>query len=156
MDTQNEGKRELSERFDSSTSPPGISTNSPDRDHGETKLAHKVDRILAACEDPHDLDHLIRLATSTDGLINDDVRKVACKSLAKMKRPDFLTLTATQGPLLLGYGSEESGFTGFARSWRDLPRHEDEDQVGLDVNRSFIYYPKSRRVKSLQDRLILT
>lgn len=82
MDTQNEHKRELSERFNSSASPLSISSNSPDRDHGETMLSHSVDRILAACEDPHDLDHLIRLATSTDGLINDDIRKVACKSLA--------------------------------------------------------------------------
>lgn len=156
MDTQNENRPELSGRVDSSTSPLGISKNSPDRDHGETKMSHKVDRILAACEDPHDLDHLIRLATSTDGLINDEVRKVACKSLAEMKRRYFLTLAATQGPLLLGYRSEESGSAGFARSWRDLPRHKDEDQVELDVNRSFIYYPKSRRVKSLQDSLMLT
>lgn len=148
MDTQNEHKRELSERFDSSTSPLGIAKNSPDRDHEETKLSHKVDRILAACEDPHDLDHLIRLATSTDGLINDEVRKVACKSLAHLKGPYSLRLTATEGPLLLGYRSEESGPTGFARSWRDLPRHKDEDQVELDVNRSFIYYPKSRRVRA--------
>ena len=28
-------------------------------------------------------------------------------------------------------------------SWRDLPTHRDEGQVELDVNRSFIYYPKS-------------
>lgn len=28
--------------------------------------------------------------------------------------------------------------------WRDLPRHRDEDQVKLDVNRSFIYYPTSK------------
>ena len=30
-----------------------------------------------------------------------------------------------------------------AHAWHDLPRHKDEDQVELDVNRSFIYYPKS-------------
>jgi hypothetical protein len=28
-----------------------------------------------------------------------------------------------------------------AQHWRDLPRHKDEDQVQLDVNRAFIYYP---------------
>jgi hypothetical protein len=26
-------------------------------------------------------------------------------------------------------------------TWRSLPRHDDEDQVQLDVNRAFIYYP---------------
>lgn len=26
-------------------------------------------------------------------------------------------------------------------SWTDLPPHGDEDQVKLDVNRSFVYYP---------------
>lgn len=33
---------------------------------------------------------------------------------------------------------------GSSQGWRDLPRHKDEDQVGLDVHRSFIYYPKSK------------
>lgn len=28
-------------------------------------------------------------------------------------------------------------------TWHALPRHKDEDQVRLDVDRSFIYYPKS-------------
>ena len=27
--------------------------------------------------------------------------------------------------------------------WKELPRHRDEEQVQLDVNRSFIYYPNS-------------
>ena len=27
------------------------------------------------------------------------------------------------------------------RSWEELPRHRDEDQVQLDVNRAFVYYP---------------
>lgn len=53
-----------------------------------------------------------------------------------------------RGPILLGYRSEESELVGSARSWRDLPSHKDEDQVELDVNRSFIYYPKSRRAQS--------
>ena len=35
-------------------------------------------------------------------------------------------------------GAEESG------PWQSLPRHRDEDQVQLDVDRSFIYYPDSK------------
>jgi hypothetical protein len=28
-----------------------------------------------------------------------------------------------------------------SNAWRTLPKHRDEDQVRLDVDRSFIYYP---------------
>jgi hypothetical protein len=27
--------------------------------------------------------------------------------------------------------------------WADLPEYKDEHQVGLDVNRAFVYYPKN-------------
>ena len=97
MDMQNEDKCELSEGFDSSTSPLDISKKYQDRDRGDTELSHEVDSILAACEDPHDLDLLIRLATSTGGLINDEVRKVACKSLPELSRPHFPMLTPLEG-----------------------------------------------------------
>lgn len=60
--------------------------------------------------------------------------------------PAWLTLYL--GPVLLGYVSETDGIDTL-RSWRDLPRHKDEDQVGLDVNRSFIYYPQSMTVQNL-------
>lgn len=88
MERRNEDKRELSEQSDSRTSAVGISKESQNRDAGESKLPHEVNRILAACEDPHDLDLLIRLATSTGGLINDEVRKVVCKS-ARAEIPLF-------------------------------------------------------------------
>lgn len=101
MDMQNEDKCELSDRLDTSTSPLGISNHLPDRDHGETELSHEVGRILAACEDPHDLDLLIKLATSTGGLINDEVRKVACKSWPALSRPHFPLLTALEGRFCL-------------------------------------------------------
>ena len=97
MEMQNEDKCELSEGLDSSTSPLGIPKDFQDRDHGDTEQSHEVDCILAACEDPHDLDLLIRLATSTGGLINDEVRKVACKSLPELSRPHFPMLTALEG-----------------------------------------------------------
>lgn len=43
------------------------------------------------------------------------------------------------GPLLLGLGDTYEQSEG----WRELPRHKDEDQVALDVNRAFIYYPSN-------------
>ena len=101
MKVQNEGKRRPSEHFDSSTSEPGGSKESRDRDPGETNLSKEVDHILAACKDPHDLDLLIRLATSAGGLITDRARKVACKSLGNLKCPYFPTLTAIEGRFCL-------------------------------------------------------
>lgn len=78
MEIQNEEKRELSEQVDGSTSVLGTSRHSQDRDHGETIMSLRIDRVVNACEDPHDLNSLIRLATAPGGLINDELRKVAC------------------------------------------------------------------------------
>lgn len=97
MEAQNEANGELSEGFNSSNFALGTSKESQDRDCGETKQSHEVNRILAACEEPHDLDLLIRLASSTGGLINDEVRKAACRSLTELKCPYFPRLTATEG-----------------------------------------------------------
>lgn len=47
------------------------------------------------------------------------------------------------GPILLAYDVKTMGEAESSQAWQDLPRHKDEDQVELDVNRSFIYYPKS-------------
>lgn len=56
--------------------------------------------------------------------------------------------THTTGPVLLGIPPID-GKTGpdpdETASWKTLPRHKDEDQVQLDVNRSFIYYPDGTR-----------
>ena len=76
MDTLNEDKRELSNHPDSSTL-----MQSQDRHLGKTYVSHQVNQILAACQKPPDLHLLIKLATSPNGLINDEVRKIACKSL---------------------------------------------------------------------------
>ena len=158
METLNEDKPELPEQLDSSSaSAVGTSRECQDRHPEETNLSHEVNRILAACREPQDLDLLIRLATSTGGLINDETRKVACKFWGELKSPHIPRLTATEkGPFLLGYRSEESELISSARSWRDLPTHKDEEQVELDVNRSFIYYPKSRRAQSPWACLMLT
>ena len=94
---QNEDKRELSKPSDSITSAIGTSKQSFDRDCGETKQSHEVNRILAACAEPHNLDLVIKLATAPGGLVNDEVRKVACKSWAEQGMPRFSALTATQG-----------------------------------------------------------
>lgn len=55
----------------------------------------------------------------------------------------LLTLNL-EGPILLGYGRDQrSGNAQTASTtWKSLPRHSDEDQVRLDVDRAFVYYPR--------------
>ena len=43
----------------------------------------KVNDILAACQDPTDLQVLTMLATSVGGFVDDEVRQVACMSQAR-------------------------------------------------------------------------
>lgn len=74
--------------------------------------------ILTACEGK-DLDTLEDLATSNHGLVSDDLRRIAW-------------------PLLLGCAGDPPAKT----PWEDLPAHREEGQVGLDVNRAFVYYPR--------------
>ncbi|KAH8659088.1 rab-GTPase-TBC domain-containing protein [Tricladium varicosporioides] len=95
----------------------------------------KALEILDACES-RDVERLRSLAISEGGLLSDPVRRQAW-------------------PLLLGNlscddgaNSKEEDGTG----WRGLPRHPDEDQVQLDVNRSFIYYPEDQSMKDLDRR----
>jgi hypothetical protein len=56
-----------------------------------------------------------------------------------------LTLIIIIGPILLGLqpGDVKTEAASPSSSWESLPRHKDEDQVQLDVNRAFIYYPDS-------------
>ncbi|KAL8650595.1 MAG: hypothetical protein Q9210_003729 [Variospora velana] len=94
----------------------------------------KVDRILNACQERPDIEALVQLAISKHGLVHDEVRRKAW-------------------PILLGYSSNGVSSPGHNADWHDLPRHKDEDQVRLDVDRSFIYYPKSWYYSICHDRL---
>ncbi|KAL2200395.1 rab-GTPase-TBC domain-containing protein [Corynascus similis CBS 632.67] len=87
----------------------------------------KKTAILEACS-CRDLDALRALAESPGGFLTDTIRQQAW-------------------PILLGvspnHDKSESNLDGTASaSWETLPRHKDEDQVQLDVNRAFIYYPE--------------
>ncbi|KAL8988179.1 MAG: hypothetical protein Q9177_002707 [Variospora cf. flavescens] len=93
----------------------------------------KVDRILNACQERPDIEALVQLASSEHGLVHDEVRRKAW-------------------PILLGYSSNGESSPGHNADWHDLPRHKDEDQVRLDVDRSFIYYPKNETDRQLDHR----
>ncbi|KAH6673709.1 rab-GTPase-TBC domain-containing protein, partial [Halenospora varia] len=94
----------------------------------------KASEILDACES-RDVERLRNLAISEGGLLSDHARRQAW-------------------PLLLGNLSydDDAKSKGDDDSWRELPRHSDEDQVQLDVNRSFIYYPEDQSMKDLDRR----
>ena len=50
-----------------------------------------------------------------------------------------------KGPILLGCEERRSTADSIDPSWKALPRHRDEDQVQLDVNRAFVYYPNRNK-----------
>ncbi len=46
--------------------------------HTSPAIRAKIDRIRKACEEGPDVEALIDLATSKDGLVDDEVRRKAC------------------------------------------------------------------------------
>ncbi|CAI7610969.1 unnamed protein product [Penicillium pancosmium] len=87
----------------------------------EKARAEKAQAIRQAC-DTHDVEALVSYATSEGGLIEDELRQKAW--------PIFLQC-------------DESRRVDDLNPLESLPRHRDEDQVELDVNRSFVYYPNA-------------
>ena len=107
-------------------------------DINELAETDKARLIAKACRE-RDVDTLVQLVDSRGGLLTDTLRQDACTSLRRDKR---ILLIRVSGPILLGCYTDDTKVD--AQSWRQLPRHRDEDQVQLDVNRSFIYYPNGR------------
>lgn len=98
-------------------------------------------QIHDACLDM-DIGRLKHLAASEGGFLTDDLRRRAWPILlgfpieitAKVSSPDSGGVDTENPP------------------WHQLPRHADEDQVQLDVNRAFIYYPNDLTDAELQRR----
>ncbi|KAL2848083.1 rab-GTPase-TBC domain-containing protein [Aspergillus pseudoustus] len=82
--------------------------------------AKKINAIRLAC-DTRDLDALVDLATSEGGFLQDDLRQLAW-------------------PILLQFDDHAKGDA--LSPEHGMPPHNDEEQVQLDVNRSFVYYPE--------------
>ncbi|KAJ5543380.1 hypothetical protein N7461_009383 [Penicillium sp. DV-2018c] len=92
--------------------------------------AEKARAIRQACAS-RDVNALTALATSEGGLLEDELRQLAW--------PIFLHC--------------DEGLRQFdTASDLKAPRHADEDQVGLDVNRSFVYYPKAPEKEMLEKK----
>ena len=104
---------------------PGQVYNASDSDaQGREQRTNEEDMkrqsISRACLD-RDITALVSLADTQGGLLDDNLRKDAW-------------------PLLLGCKDPSPKEVDHS-SWEKLPRHKDEEQVELDVNRAFVYYP---------------
>ncbi|KAI0549722.1 rab-GTPase-TBC domain-containing protein [Xylaria curta] len=89
----------------------------------------KEDRIIDACK-RKDIDELRDIAIESGGFLSDHLRSQAW-------------------PILLGSDADK---TPDDDSWRHLPRHRDEEQVKLDVDRSFVYYPNDNTQAQLEEK----
>ncbi|KAF2231031.1 hypothetical protein EV356DRAFT_507808 [Viridothelium virens] len=89
------------------------------RDNSSMAESDKATEIGIACNQ-QDLRALRNLAATRGGLLIDSLRQKAW-------------------PLLLGVDQEST--TAPQSSWESLPTHKDENQVKLDVDRAFVYYP---------------
>ncbi|KAH8700453.1 putative TBC domain protein [Talaromyces proteolyticus] len=102
----------------------------------------KRNGIESACRQ-RDIRALTAYATSPGGLLDDTFRKVAW-------------------PILLGDNHQAEDLAAQPLNWVDLPKHGDEDQVKLDVDRSFVYYPHCdseelvKRKRELSDLITAT
>ena len=115
MEASNLDRSDEAHEFDT------LSASALTQDPGDPQ-ASKASRIKLAC-DHGDLVQLLDLATSENGLLSDDLRQAAW-------------------PLLLG--CHELPVSQQISDWLSLPGHRDEEQVKLDVNRAFVYYPNGR------------
>lgn len=111
------------------------------RDQGiEEARAKKASAIRKACAS-HDVKELIAHATSEGGLLEDRLRQVACRSIQLSYIGRKSQLIGITGPILLG--CDETLSHSNIELTSERPPHAEEDQVDLDVNRSFVYYPKN-------------
>ncbi|KAK4236635.1 rab-GTPase-TBC domain-containing protein [Achaetomium macrosporum] len=122
---------------------PSLDRNTANHSNATSTADKKKEAVLEACR-RRDLSALRALAESPGGFLTDSIRQQAW-------------------PILLGLPpSDIKPEADSLSSWEFLPRHKDEDQVQLDVNRAFIYYPDNQtdsqlaHQKSLLSQLILS
>ncbi|TGJ64326.1 hypothetical protein EYR41_010389 [Orbilia oligospora] len=99
----------------------------------------KVEVLRVLC-DTKKRDEIAALALSEHGLVNDEIRKRAWpillgydSSVIKTELEDAKVKLEDDKIILQDYLGRVP--------YTDLPSHRDEEQVALDVNRSFVYYP---------------
>ncbi|KAH7137123.1 rab-GTPase-TBC domain-containing protein [Dactylonectria estremocensis] len=128
----------------SSSSPSSNASVADNADDTGAPSNPKVDDILAACK-WRDVGRLRSLAEGKGGLLTDALRRQAWPLLLGLEVSSSNHCSSGDHDALASPGDHRV-------DWRDLPRHRDEDQVQLDVNRSFIYYPSNLSESELNQR----
>ncbi|KAI0459572.1 rab-GTPase-TBC domain-containing protein [Xylaria acuta] len=90
--------------------------------------------IIDACE-RKDIDELRDIAIAPGGFLSDHLRSRT-----------WLVLLGSD------VAATSNGPTETPDSWRHLPRHRDEEQVKLDIDRSFVYYPNYNTHAQLEEK----
>ncbi|KAH6899043.1 rab-GTPase-TBC domain-containing protein [Thelonectria olida] len=143
------GSRTSSTRTSSSSSTgSGLSDADSARQNTDPFFIQKRKDILDACT-WRDVGRLRSLAEGKGGLLSDALRRLAWPLLLGLDLPSADNRSPSDSHEHVG----DSGKPPVdPLDWKDLPRHRDEDQVQLDVNRSFIYYPSNLSDSELTQR----
>ncbi|KAH7487124.1 rab-GTPase-TBC domain-containing protein [Fusarium oxysporum f. sp. albedinis] len=132
MDSPRDSDNKSPLSFSRTSSNTNANTNT-DISQGPDILSHpKAADIIEACK-WRDIGCLRSLAEAHGGFLSDTLRRQAWPILLGLDAP-----SDEKDDLDLALAQEDSN------TWKQLPRHRDEDQVQLDVNRSFIYYPDNQ------------
>ncbi|KAK6346857.1 hypothetical protein TWF696_006962 [Orbilia brochopaga] len=109
----------------------------PDPDREAKQL--KVEKLQLLC-DAKERDGIAALALSKHGLVNDDIRQQAWPLLLGYD-PSIIKTELEDAKVKLEDGRVILQDYLGRRPYTELPAHRDEEQVQLDVDRSFVYYP---------------
>lgn len=119
----------------------------------EDKRDLKIQSLEAAIEGSNNLGLLKMLAMSREGLVETKYRKLLWPRLLGIELHDIIDETKGDVSGSKDQGSADSDVDGTDQNdsnceskstlenYKSLPLHSDEEQVKLDVNRSFVYYP---------------
>ncbi|KXJ92343.1 rab-GTPase-TBC domain-domain-containing protein [Microdochium bolleyi] len=127
---------------------PSQATDERSKNHTGSSTLSEKSRAIIDASSRRDFLSLSDLAVSKGGFLTDEIR-------------------TRIWPILLGFddqvddrGIETQADSGSEKSprrekpWHTLPRHRDEDQVRLDVDRSFVYYPSDDSQSGLETKKI--
>ncbi|EPE03429.1 gtpase-activating protein gyp10 [Ophiostoma piceae UAMH 11346] len=96
-------------------------------------VEEKKQQIRDACR-AADFGRLQKLAVLPGGFISNELRQIAW--------PLLLGIPVDGDHVDPAVAAASAGVTSTSRDWTQLPAHHDEEQVQLDVNRAFVYYPR--------------
>lgn len=98
-------------------------------------VAAKKEEIRDACVQG-DFVRLRQLAGSEGGFLTDELRQIAWPVLLGIPLDVDGHVNMEAAAEAAGISKDED-----SHAWESLPPHRDEEQVQLDVNRAFVYYP---------------